>query len=193
MPCVTLLDGNFDAVCGHKPKQGVLEKYYVNYDDIDRTGTTLANSNNLISSLVLKAGAKIYRADGNDKQFQGQVNGVVGDYGNGFSHVDILNLANRKINEREQVQKIADGARVVVIMKLVDGSDDDSTKFVVFGYEAGMKFNAYAWDTNANSGVASLTVASVEGEEEATPEKVFLDTNLTTTETWISTNTYVAP
>lgn len=193
MACDLTMTAGFSSVCGYKPKQGILEKYYINLDDIDKAATILANSNNLITTLVLKAGKKIYQAEGNDKSHIAKASGVIGDYGNGVLHTDTLNIITRKIAEREQVQKIIDGARVVTLIKKVDGSDDGSTTYEILGFESGMKMSTYEWDSSANSGVATLEVASVEGEEEATPPKVFLDTDLTTTETWITTNLYVAP
>lgn len=189
--CEINIGGNLNTICGYKPKQGIQKKYYVNFDDIDRAATTLANRNTKISALTLKAGAKIYDAAGNDKSHIGKAEGVVGDYGNGAKHTDVLNIIYNGENERERVQEIIDGARVVTIIKKVDGGESGELTFEILGFEAGMTMSSYSWDSSANSGVATIEVASKDGEEEATPPKLFLDTDITTTQAWIDANVYV--
>lgn len=191
--CSALLAGNFNKICGYKPKQGINKKWYGNLEDIDVEATILANRRNQITTLVLKEGKKIYPVLGNDKTHQIQAVGVVGDYGNGFTHTDVVNVLYRGANERERIQEIADGARIFSIVEKVDGGEAGELTYEVAGFESGMLLSAFNYDSNANSGVATLTVATKAGEEEATPPKLLMMTDLATTAAWLETNSYVEP
>ena len=191
--CKSVLGGNFKKICGYKPKQGLKKKWYGNVDDIDKEATVLANRNTKITSLVLKVDAKLYPVLGNDKTNGLKSAGVVGDYGNGFTHTDVVNILYRGENERERVQEIVDGARIFSIVEKVDGGENGELSFEIAGFESGMLFNAYENDFIANSGVATLTVATKEGEEEGTDVKLFQDIDYATTKAFLETNTYVEP
>lgn len=191
--CEALLSGNFNKICGYKPKAGIKRKWYGNHDDIDVEATILANRRNQITTLVLKEGAKIYPVLGNDKTHQIQAAAVVGDFGNGVTHTDVVNILYRGANERERIQEIIDGARIFSIVEKVDGGEAGELTYEVAGFESGMILSAFTYDSNANSGVATLTVATKAEEEEATPPKLFLDTDVATTAAWLETNSYVEP
>jgi hypothetical protein len=187
--CNIGLSGNFRRICGYKPKSGIKRKWYGNTEDIDKEASVLASRKTKVTTLVLKAGAKIYRAFGNDKTHGLSSAGVVGDYVNGFTHTDVLNILYRGDQERERVQEIVEGARVFSIIEKVDGGENGELAFELAGFESGMLFNAYANDFIANSGVATLTVASKAGEEEGTDVKLFQVTDYATTLEWLETNT----
>lgn len=191
--CNIGLGGNFKKICGYKPKSGIKRKWYGNVDDIDKEATVLANRGNSITTLVLKETAKLYEAQGNDKSHVLQASGVIGDYGNGFTHTDILNVLYRGVNERERIQEITDGARLFSIVEKVDGGENGELAFELAGFESGMLLSAFDYDSSANSGVATLTVATKEGEEEGTPPKVFQDTDYATTLAFLETNTFTEP
>ena len=191
--CKSILTGNFKKICGYKPKSGIKRKWYGNVDDIDKEATIIANKGNAITTLILKTGAKIYSVGGNDKTHVVRAAGVVGDYGNGFTHTDVVNILYRGLAERERVQEIVDGARIFSISEKVDGGENGELTYEVAGFESGMLMNAFDYDSSANSGVATLTVATKEGEEEATPPKVFMSTDVATTAAWLETNTYAEP
>lgn len=189
--CKNVLGGNFNRICGYKPKQGIKRKWYGNIDDIDKEATVLSARGTVITSLVLKADANLYPVLGNDKTHGLQSSGVVGDYGNGFTHTDIVNILYRGENERERVQEIVDGARIFSIVEKVDGGQNGELAFEVAGFESGMLFSAFENDFIANSGVATLTVATKEGEEEGTDVKLFQDMDYATTKAFLETNTFM--
>ncbi len=155
--------------------------------------TVMANRGNKVTTLVLKESAKIYEVLGNDKTHQLQASGVVGDYGNGFTHTDTVNILYRGDTERERVQEIVDGARIFSIIEKVDGGEQGELAFEIAGFESGMLMSSFDYDSNANSGVATLAVATKEGEEEGTAPKIFQDTDYATTLAFLETNTYVEP
>ncbi|TXK78686.1 hypothetical protein [Mesonia sp. K4-1] len=191
--CINELGGNFNKICGYKPKSGIKNKWYGNVDDIDKEATVMVSRRNGITTLVLKQDAKIYPAKGNDKTHVLKASGVVGDYGNGFTHTDTLNIMYRGLNERERIQEITDGARIFSIVEKVDGGENGELFFELAGFESGMLMSSFEYDSSANSGVATLEVATKEGEEESTPPKVFLDTDYATTKAWLETNSFTEP
>jgi hypothetical protein len=194
MSCNSKLAAGFTALCGVKPKQGVLAKWYINYDDIDRAATTLANKKTKITSLILKEDAVIYPAEGNDKAHKNEHALAVGDFGNGYLHTDRYAIAYRGDDEGERVQELVNGARVVTISRMVFSGDAGELAFKVAGYESGMVIAEDTFNSAENSGVSQIACATKEGEEEATGLKTFmLAGGLAATEAWILANTYVEP
>lgn len=188
--CEIGISGNFDRICGYTPKQGIKNKWYGNVEDIDVSATVMANRGNLVTTLVLKTGAKLYRANGTDKSHQLTSAAVIGDFGNGHKHTDILNVIYRGADERERIQESTDGARLFSIVEKVDKGPEGKEAFEIAGLESGMLLAGFDYDSNANSGVGTLTVATKDGEEESTPPKLFLDTDYATTLTFLETNTF---
>lgn len=200
--CEELLAGEFARQCSHKPKQGVSKKWYFNWDDIDQEATNTVNKGTKIDALVLKANAKIYKAQGGSKSKKVKHALSVGDYGNGYIHTDELIVEYVGEKEAERIQELVLGARIVSINKMVDTGINGETSYKVAGLESGMQIINDDFDSTANSGTTTLIVATNEGEEEFTRLKIFLmpadtvsDPNLTeleATEAWIEENTYVA-
>ena len=184
------LAGKFARVCGLKPKQGILRKWYVNYGDIDRAATQLANRKTKITTMVLATGAKFYPAEGNDKVHKANHALAVNDFGNGYIHTDNYTILYRGENERERIQELVDGARVVTVVEKVDGGENGELTYEVLGYESGMKITEDNWSSSENSGTATVTVATQEGEEESTGAKLLTHTDAANTKTFIEDNQY---
>lgn len=192
MSCNTKIAGDFALNCGYKPKQGIYEKWLINWDDIDFAASQLDNRNTKVTSLVLKAGKKIYKANGNDKSHKVKHALVVGDFGNGYTHTDEIILIYKGENERERVQELVDGARVVTLVKKIDGGLTGELKYEIAGYESGMKIINDDFDSSANSGTTTIICATKEGEEEATGLKLYLPVGgIEDIETFITTYEYV--
>ncbi len=190
--CVEKLAGNFVKACGFRPKAGILRKWYINYDDIDRVATQLANKGTKITLLVLKAGKKIYSAGGPDTVHKANHALSVLDFGNGHIHTDNFTILYDGESEMERVQELVEGARVVTIIERVNGGKNGETTYQILGYESGMKITEHTWNSDENSGSVLVTVATKEGEEESTGKKIFLvAAGVAATRTFIETNTYV--
>src|SRR5690606_7238992 len=110
----------FAKKCGHKPKQGVVKKWYANREDIDREATQLDNQGTKISAFVLKAEAKLFPAYGN-KVSRANHALAVRDFDNAYIHTDGYTVLYRGETERERIQELVDGGRVVTINQKVDG------------------------------------------------------------------------
>ncbi|WP_379964014.1 hypothetical protein [Epilithonimonas sp. UC225_85] len=190
--CNDKLAKGFLKKCGYKPKAGHSGKYYINFDDIDRAATQLANKNTKVTAIVLKTSAKIYPAEG--AKLSKQLHTFVeSDFGDGYTHTDEFIVLYRGDIEKENVQSLAEGTRVVTISKKLDGGLNGEITYEVAGLESGMKLKADTYDSSANSGTATIQVATDEGAE-ATGLKTFLmndeddEASLSATETWITTN-----
>ncbi len=195
--CEELLSGEFSRKCGHKPKQGVSKKWFINWEDIDREATTTINKATKITALVLKENAKLYPAKGGSKSKKVRHALAVNDFGKGYIHTDELIVEYRGENESERIQELVLGARVISINKMVDTGVNGETTYRVAGLESGMEIINDDFDSNANSGTTTLIVATNEGEEEATGLKSLLITantmpsDLAETEKFIEDNEYV--
>jgi hypothetical protein len=194
MSCESKLAGEFVRICGYKPKQGIKRKWAANWDDIDHVATQKANRNTKVTLLVMKTDKKFYVVGGNDKSHKGSHALAVGDYGNGYIHTDNINLLYRGENERERVQEIVDGARVVTLIEKVDGGEAGELSYEILGLESGMVITEDTWNSSENSGTTNLTLATKEGEEESTGAKLFLPAGgAADITTFLTANVYVAP
>lgn len=195
--CDASLSGLFARKCGHKPKQGVSKKWYFNIDDVDRVATQMINRATKVTALVLKAGAKIYPAEGSSKTKKVKHALSVGDFANGYTHTDEFTVTYRGEDEAERIQELVDGARVGTINKMVDTGANGETSYRIAGLESGMEIINDDFDSTNNSGATTLIVATKEGEEEGTALKIFLmaasvePTDLEETEAWITANEFV--
>ncbi|WP_445454107.1 hypothetical protein [Flavobacterium sp. 25HG05S-40] len=190
--CNAKLAGEFAKECGYKPKQGVAEKWYGNHEDIDIVATQLANRKTTVTLLVLKEGAKVYKAQGNDKSHKAKHALAVGDFGNGYIHTDEYVPLYIGPNEAERVQELVEGARVFTINKMVDGGIAGEIKYKIAGLESGMLIANDDFDSSANSGTSTIICATKEGEEEATRLKIWKPENgIADIEAWLEDNVYV--
>jgi hypothetical protein len=190
--CDDKLTGQFVKRCGYKPKQGLTRKWYFNWDDIDREATQITNLGTKITQLILKQGAVLYKAEGVTKALKAKHALSVLDFGNGYVHTDNLVVVYAGEEERQRIQELVQGGRVGSIVQKLDTGLNGELTFEVFGYESGMTIIEDNYDSNANSGAISISVATQKGEEESTGKKLFLmDGGVTATEQWIAANTYV--
>jgi len=165
--CESKLTKAFRKKCGYAPKQGIDKKWYGNKEDIDYVATQLANRGTVITTLVLKSGAKIYPAEAPKSANKQVVHALsVGDFSNGYIHTDTLIVTHQGAEESEAIQEMVEGAKLFTINKKSDGT------YIVAGFESGMSITNDDFDSNANSGTATITVATEEGQEEATRVKI---------------------
>ena len=189
--CDSKLAGKFTQECGYKAKQGLRKKWYFNWDDIDRVATQLANKGTKITTLVLKPETFLYPAEGTSKTLKAKHALSVLDFGNGYIHTDTLIIQYHGENERLRIQELVEGGRVGSIVKKVDGGLNGELSYEVFGYESGMTIIEDNYDSSANSGTVTISVATETGEEESTGKKLFLMAGGTSdVETWITNNEY---
>jgi len=189
--CDSNLAGQFVQHCGYKSKQGLRKKWYFNWDDVDRVATQLVNKGTKITTFVLKPDAFLFPAQGNSKTLKAKHALSVLDFGNGYVHTDTLTIQYHGENERLRIQELVEGGRVGSINKKVDGGLNGELAFEVFGYESGMTIIEDNYDSAANSGTVTISVATEKGEEESTGKKLFLMAGgAAATEDWITANEF---
>jgi hypothetical protein len=198
--CTSKLSKNFVRDCIYKPKAGLHEvAYLINLDDIDKASSQLGATGMNISSIVMKMQSDgttprtIFKAEGAGKYPQGTSELVKGDNGSMWVHGLNARIVYYGVDQREELQAMVENGRFVAIVKKRDGGLADEIRYEVLGWESGMAVQAVNWNSNENNGVVSVELKTEEGEEEGTDRKVFMDTDIDTTETWLSDNLYTAP
>lgn len=196
MSCVNTLTDSFLRECAYKPKAGLEpDVWLVNLADIDKAVSQLATSGMLISTFALAAGKTLFKAEGAGNYPQGTVTLSQGDNGPNHIHGLTVRVLYYGEDERLQVKQMIDNGRFAAIVKKRDGGLSGELKYEVLGWESGMQVESMTWSSNENNGVRELVLATKEGEEESTDAKLFVDTDLATTESFLETNTfgYVPP
>ncbi len=145
-------------------------KWYINHEDIDKTGTVFNDNNEriLIEELVLYKGAKIYPIPGaiNQLMFSDEI--LVGDYTNQAIHQDQFLLRNPTLTANVSfVQRLLEGTRIATINELMNGV------FVLLGYDNGLVLTEGGLNPPENNGGRLITLRSPEGEPESTIIKIF--------------------
>ncbi len=170
--CDAKLAGKFARQCGHRPKQGIQKKWYLNWNDIDRAATHLDKRGTVVTQLTLKENAYLYPAEGNPKIHKASHSLSVLEFGNGYIHTDTYTITYRGADERERIQELVDGAKVCTIIQKTDGGVNGELTFEIVGFESGMVVTEDNWSSAENSGATTLTVSTLEGEEETTGIKL---------------------
>lgn len=194
MACATEIAKDFIDECGRIPKAGVENIYLVNWADIDRSSSQLAVSNTQVTALVLKATKKIYQFTA--RREAGQVSHALAilEFATGYIHTVQGRPLLRGAEEREVIQDLVDGGRVVAIVEKVDTGLAGELKYEIYGYESGLKLLNDDYNSNENSGVSTLILQTKEGEEEATAPKLWNeDTYAGGAEAFITENLYARP
>jgi hypothetical protein len=184
------MTAGFLKKCGHRPKQGITRKWYGNISDIDRTATTIVADGTLVQSLILKTGTTVFKIEGDSKSLKNKHALAVLDHDNGYVHTDMFIIPYHGPNEKQRVQKLAQGARVFSIVERLDSGINGENTYEIFGLESGMTIVEDNYDSAANGGVVSITVATNKGEEESTGKKAFLVGSADDTLAWIDANTF---
>lgn len=184
--CENKLAQGFLQLCGYKPKAGIDNKYFINFDDVDKEATQLSADRTKITTLVLKENAKIYPAEG-DKQSKGSHEFKEDVYGNGYTHTDEYIIKYRGDVAKQNVQKLVDGGKVLTIYKKTDTGLNGEITYEVAGFDSGMKLKKDSLALTENAGTQSISVATEEGAE-GTGLKTLFMTSLAATESFIQTH-----
>lgn len=190
MACEDKITGNIDRDCAYRPAQGTLEAYLINLDDLDRTASTLeANNPTKVTSITLKTGAKIYSVDSVDTGLGLSATGARDEYGMAYTHRQRLRIIDGTGATWEQLD-LMKNATFISLVKTKDGSSEEDAYYKVGGWDFGMQMDVDTIDYDAESGTRGVEFASQEGSLESGSVKIFLDTDLATTEAWIAANVF---
>lgn len=184
--CEDKLSADIQKDCDNRPKGGIeTNVVIINFDDIDRSASTLDGSNDLIiTNLATLSGTAGFNLEG-VKQINGASFELVpNEEGfDKFNHVfEGVILAPSAANKKSYEEITTGGRYVVVVEKKWKGASQ-ADAFEVLGWDSGLISTAGTWNTKEADGVIKFTLSSEAGFEEPTITRNNLETNYATTKT----------
>lgn len=159
LDCSKIKTGFTNQVCGKPAIAGTTARVILlSYSDIDKAKSVVTN--NVISSLILKAGATGYEVDSLPNATVGSDTINAGTYLKTHQH----NVVVRIFKKSEAAKKFVNGltnARVIAIVENNDTGDNGDTKYEVYGWDSGLELTEITVTTEMTDGVAyQVTLAN---------------------------------
>lgn len=169
------ITGNLAMASCRNAVAGILgEAILINFDDWK--AATITESNGVISSIVLDGTTKGCKFTSHEKAFEASVQMNKGTYGNSFSHQVIMRAFDRTQTLKDDINKIAHGRYVVIVINR--DRESDSTVYEAYGTENGLAASAIEYNSTDGDGIAyAITLASEDNARESeVPKSVFTNT-----------------
>lgn len=159
LDCSKIKTGFINQVCGKPAIAGTTARVIlISYSDVDKPKSVV--SDNVISSLILKAGATGYEVDSLPNATVGSDTINAGTYLKTHQH----NVVVRIFKKSEAAKKFVNGltnARVIAIVENNDTGDNGDTKYEVYGWDSGLELTEITVTTEMTDGVAyQVTLAN---------------------------------
>lgn len=159
LDCSKIKTGFINQVCGKPAIAGTTARVIlISYSDVDKSKSVV--SDNVISSLILKAGATGYKVDSLPNATVGSDTINAGTYLKTHQH----NVVVRIFKKSEAAKKFVNGltnARVIAIVENNDTGDNGDTKYEVYGWDSGLELTEITVTTEMTDGVAyQVTLAN---------------------------------
>lgn len=159
LDCSKIKTGFINQVCGKPAIAGTTARVILlSYSDVDKSKSIVAD--NVISSLILKAGATGYEVDSLPNATVGSDTINAGTYLKTHQH----NVVVRIFKKSEAAKKFVNGltnARVIAIVENNDTGDNGDTKYEVYGWDSGLELTEITVTTEMTDGVAyQVTLAN---------------------------------
>lgn len=159
LDCSKIKTGFINQVCGKPSIAGTTARVIlISYSDIDKAKSVVTD--NVISSLILKAGATGYEVDSLPNATVGSDTINAGTYLKTHQH----NVVVRVFKKSEAAKKFVNGltnARVIAIVENNDTGDNGDTKYEVYGWDSGLELTEITVTTEMTDGVAyQVTLAN---------------------------------
>lgn len=159
LDCSKIKTGFTNQVCGKPAIAGTTARVIlISYSDVDKSKSVV--SDNVISSLILKAGATGYEVDSLPNATVGSDTINAGTYLKTHQH----NVVVRIFKKSEAAKKFVNGltnARVIAIVENNDPGDNGDTKYEVYGWDSGLELTEITVTTEMTDGVAyQVTLAN---------------------------------
>lgn len=159
LDCSKIKTGFTNQVCGKPAIAGTTARVIlISYSDVDKSKSVV--SDNVISSLILKADATGYEVDSLPNATVGSDTINVGTYLKTHQH----NVVVRIFKKSEAAKKFVNGltnARVIAIVENNDTGDNGDTKYEVYGWDSGLELTEITVTTEMTDGVAyQVTLAN---------------------------------
>lgn len=159
LDCSKIKTGFINQVCGKPAIAGTTARVILlSYSDVDKSKSVVTD--NVISSLILKAGATGYEVDSLPNATVGSDTVNAGTYLKTHQH----NVVVRIFKKSEAAKKFVNGltnARVIAIVENNDLGDNGDTKYEVYGWDSGLELTEITVTTEMTDGVAyQVTLAN---------------------------------
>lgn len=159
LDCSKIKTGFINQVCGKPAIAGTTARVILlSYSDVDKSKSVVTD--NVISSLILKAGATGYEVDSLPNAIVGSDTINAGTYLKTHQH----NVVVRIFKKSEAAKKFVNGltnARVIAIVENNDTGDNGDTKYEVYGWDSGLELTEITVTTEMTDGVAyQVTLAN---------------------------------
>lgn len=159
LDCSKIKTGFINQVCGKPAIAGTTARVILlSYSDVDKSKSVVTD--NVISSLILKAGATGYGVDSLPNATVGSDTINAGTYLKTHQH----NVVVRIFKKSEAAKKFVNGltnARVIAIVENNDTGDNGDTKYEVYGWDSGLELTEITVTTEMTDGVAyQVTLAN---------------------------------
>lgn len=159
LDCSKIKTGFINQVCGKPAIAGTAARVIlISYSDVDKSKSVVTD--NVISSLILKAGATGYEVDSLPNATVGSDTINAGTYLKTHQH----NVIVRIFKKSEAAKKFVNGltnSRVIAIVENNDTGDNGDTKYEVYGWDSGLELTEIAVTTEMTDGVAyQVTLAN---------------------------------
>lgn len=159
LDCSKIKTGFTNRVCGKPAIAGTTARVILlSYSDVDKSKSVVTD--NVITSLILKAGATGYEVDSLPNATVGSDTINAGTYLKTHQH----NVVVRIFKKSEAAKKFVNGltnARVIAIVENNDTGDNGDTKYEVYGWDSGLELTEITVTTEMTDGVAyQVTLAN---------------------------------
>lgn len=159
LDCSKIKTGFINQVCGKPAIAGTTARVILlSYSEVDKPKSVVTD--NVISSLILKAGATGYEVDSLPNATVGSDTINAGTYLKTHQH----NVVVRIFKKSEAAKKFVNGltnARVIAIVENNDTGDNGDTKYEVYGWDSGLELTEITVTTEMTDGVAyQVTLAN---------------------------------
>lgn len=159
LDCSKIKTGFTNQVCGKPAIAGTTARVILlSYSDVDKSKSVVTD--NVISSLILKAGATGYEVDSLPNATVGSDTINAGTYLKTHQH----NVVVRIFKKSEAAKKFVNGltnARVIAIVENNDTGDNGDTKYEAYGWDSGLELTEITVTTEMTDGVAyQVTLAN---------------------------------
>lgn len=181
LDCSKIKTGFINQECGKPAIAGTTARVILlSYSDVDKSKSVVTD--NVISSLILKASATGYEVDSLPNATVGSDTINAGTYLKTHQH----NVVVRIFKKSEAAKKFVNGltnARVIAIVENNDTGDNGDTKYEVYGWDSGLELTEITVTTEMTDGVAyQVTLANGTIAQEGSLPMSLFDTDEKTTD-----------
>ena len=181
MDCSKITAGFIVADCDGPAIAGTAGRVIlVSYSDIDRAKSTVTD--NVISTIVLKSGAKAYEVDSLPNAVVGDAPLTAGTYVSTFQHTLTVRIFKKSEAAKKFVNQLPT-ARVIAIVENNERGNKGEVKYEVYGWNSGLIMTELAASTEMTDNVAyQIGLGSSSVAQEKSLPMSFFNTDEETTD-----------